>query len=906
MSYTDAGLISNIALGRHFCNTDGDNAGWWHATYGHRAAANNNSTTSLVPETSPYDISTTGNMRCLYWDAALPTVSNLTYNGGISGWSNNTNHTISFAGADTWGSNLERYRLQMRTATDSPSFSTWSSWAAVADVNVSWSSFSDTYNLVGASDATAYEFRLRVWDIAWNQSAWYNPWITLKIDTSSPIVWDIWAASPIPGNQLAINALTTRVDVNDGWGSPIVLVQWYYERNDINNSYTPYNSNSDLDSGNTSRLRINWNMQNVDNDGSTNNGQRSYGFRVTYIRDEAWNSIGTQNSNTNIGHPYQIYTVYADTTNITTKSLISEELSNAANYADWSQKNIIVQLADQYGNKIIPVASIGRTVDFHVQADNGLYLNQYEQLGASALFVGNNTNDIAIGNGVSEEAINLSSTSWNYTIPLFVYAPTNNQDAQVPGWADITGLQFDINRTTAIVSWDNPQLQNIDSFPSFSVSAQPVYTTNFIGDIETYGFIEWVEQNSSINIIEEVAVWWVSWEQVYLEFGGVNETDLELRWNGGDLSLDELVSELQDYSTIFKDNIWFTGNKILDTFLTAIGPVLNLEDSFLATIIEYVLDGKTIIYPSDIVNKSSYNNPSYAWWVTQVWVKIVWNTTSQKNQEIVANQFNDNVRILGRLTKSTYRRDIQQTAYRVIRYLIPKIWWGTTIITARLENASWNDTGLMAESVIQDSILYFGNMMGANITLDSAANIEWNKTLVVEWWNIYISWNIIDSDSDAILGLIALEKDGLWWNIYIAPSVTDIHAVMYMDKSLISYNGSELDGNNATTADLANQLYIFGSIFSENTIGGSRKVTAECPFYVNNSLCATQKQAQKYDLNYLRRYFRYDHDDNPGTDPIPANWWSPAAAQWKVWFEDSPVIIDYNPQVQQTPPPLFK
>jgi len=30
----------------------------------------------------------------------------------------------------------------------------------------------------------------------------------------------------------------------------------------------------------------------------------------------------------------------------------------------------------------------------------------------------------------------------------------------------------------------------------------------------------------------------------------------------------------------------------------------------------------------------------------------------------------------------------------------------------------------MAESVIQDSILYFGNMMGANITLDSAANIE--------------------------------------------------------------------------------------------------------------------------------------------------------------------------------------
>ena len=129
---------------------------------------------------------------------------------------------------------------------------------------------------------------------------------------------------------------------------------------------------------------------------------------------------------------------------------------------------------------------------------------------------------------------------------------------------------------------------------------------------------------------------------------------------------------------------------------------------------------------------------------------------------------------------------------------------------------------------------------------------------MVEGGNIYITGNIT---GNGILALIPLEKNGVGGNIYINPVVTDIHAVIYADRSVISYNGAELDG---TTQDsvLANQLYIKGSLFSENTLGGFE--LTKCPFYVTNSNCNTAQKAAKYDLNYLRRYVIVTETDEFG------------------------------------------
>ena len=80
---------------------------------------------------------------------------------------------------------------------------------------------------------------------------------------------------------------------------------------------------------------------------------------------------------------------------------------------------------------------------------------------------------------------------------------------------------------------------------------------------------------------------------------------------------------------------------------------------------------------------------------------------------------------------------------------------------------------------------------------------------------------------------------------------------------------SEQFSGTSDPVDFSNQLYILGSLFSENTIGGAREVPKECPYYIAN--CSTADIAQKYDLNYMRRYVLEDHDNDSSTPDIPAN-----------------------------------
>ncbi len=109
-----------------------------------------------------------------------------------------------------------------------------------------------------------------------------------------------------------------------------------------------------------------------------------------------------------------------------------------------------------------------------------------------------------------------------------------------------------------------------------------------------------------------------------------------------------------------------------------------------------------------------------------------------------------------------------------------------------------------------------------------------------------------------MLGIVVVkDSTGKGGNIYISPTITNIAGTLFAEKSLISYDGTkELDGS-TTVQTLKNQLHIYGSVISENTIGGSRQSTPQCPFYVT-STCSINT-AQKYDLNYLRRYYLVDN-----------------------------------------------
>jgi len=322
--------------------------------------------------------------------------------------------------------------------------------------------------------------------------------------------------------------------------------------------------------------------------------------------------------------------------------------------------------------------------------------------------------------------------------------------------------------------------------------------------------------------------------------------------------------------------------------------------SYLATIVKHDVRTwsarKTVVYPSDVYWKDSYiwpagENNSY-----QEWAKILWNTSSQNTQELTQNQFSSDIRIIWEVVKSTLRRDISRSIFEITKNIpdsdLSNGLWNVT----NLSNASnWNVSGNDGTRIFWNQVLFF-RWQDVEISADA---VQWNKTLLVEDWDIYINWNIT---WDWMLWIVALNG-----NILIDHEVTDIHAIIYTDKSVVSTdNGTNILDWDDTAELLANQLYIKWSLFSENTIWGSRKSDPECPYNVTR-VCDTQAQAQAYDLNYLRRYFIYDSDDDGSPDT--ASWqksFGNTASRWsRSEIESYPVIIEYNPAIQITPPPFF-
>jgi hypothetical protein len=183
--------------------------------------------------------------------------------------------------------------------------------------------------------------------------------------------------------------------------------------------------------------------------------------------------------------------------------------------------------------------------------------------------------------------------------------------------------------------------------------------------------------------------------------------------------------------------------------------------------------------------------------------------------------------------------------------------------------------------------------------INTTISISNNRTILVIWWDLYIKSNLSYS-WNWMLWIIVL-KDLKWngWNIYIDPSVTNLVWSIFAEKSLLSYSWWELDGVTEATV-LRNQLYIYGSLFTENTIGWSREAIPVCPYYIARTAC-TLEIAQKYDLNYLRRYYLIK---NSSWVLVPAYSWK-SASGINLSLNAYPVVIQYNPKASTTPPPLF-
>ncbi len=115
----------------------------------------------------------------------------------------------------------------------------------------------------------------------------------------------------------------------------------------------------------------------------------------------------------------------------------------------------------------------------------------------------------------------------------------------------------------------------------------------------------------------------------------------------------------------------------------------------------------------------------------------------------------------------------------------------------------------------------------------------------------------------------------------------NIQASIFTDRGLYAIDsGNPITDSNRSS----NQLYIFGTLISGNTVGTSAQSTSEiCPDFLGKNNC-TPEQRKQYDLNFLR------------TGPTSFA----SAISSEPDLNVYPVVIRYNPKLTSDPPPGFK
>lgn len=637
-----------------------------------------------------------------------------------------------------------------------------------------------------------------------------------------------------------------------------------------------------------------WNTSLVDNDRDTSGG-RDYTFRIIMICDEAWNCWNWPIN--------RIHKVYSDTLHMSW-SIINNDLIDPSNISDWSIKNLTFKLEDPYLNDIIPASWISRSIDFTYDADNSVYLNQYARVW-NWVYISTPSNSsflplIPIWTwGIT--LYNQNSNNGIYNFRFKVYTPTRESYYKSDNSLHFLGVRASVTDGIGLWNYSNYNLNS----SSFSLRSLPIYHTLFSWSLVSDWFIEWTVQDWKIEIHKN----WTgltSSNTLYFEFwsGDTNaiNSKLNLRvWATDTTVINPIWEWNPNFSTYINNFVLWDVNFYTKLFLQTWATLDDIQNSYFSSHIWYEIlwpNWGTInpIYNSDVYWKNYY------WWT--IWsgntyassVKVIGQTYSKKFNEIISWQSWNQVKLLNwDITKSSLKTEVRKNAYNIIRNTPLSNSWNTIINSNFALNPDW-------AKLLGDSILYFGWLNWNNVILNSLT-FDWNKTILVEWWNLYINWNINISWTKSLLSIVVLKDTNWnWWNIYINPNVTYVKAVMYADKSLISYDWTnELDWNTSFSV-LKNQLYIYGSVFSENTVWWSRANPIECPYYVPS--CPTQEYAQKFDLNYLRRYYLKDTNyDWIWDTPV---WW------WISYFPNTslnyryPVVIEYNPLIQSNPPLIFR
>jgi hypothetical protein len=228
-------------------------------------------------------------------------------------------------------------------------------------------------------------------------------------------------------------------------------------------------------------------------------------------------------------------------------------------------------------------------------------------------------------------------------------------------------------------------------------------------------------------------------------------------------------------------------------------------------------------------------------------------------------------------------------------FTVNKVGNWCTWTNSTLNETVWNSNSCTFN--LNWELVSFYDLSGGNIDIDcgTTCNVTDKRTIIVKDGRITIKSNIntnnasgngqllIASITDKWLNNIDVINDfddiskQSWW-IAIDEEVTNIDGFLLSQWPLVSSDSSSdnimIHYNNIDK--LLNQLHIYGSVFSLNTIGWEN--IWKCP-YIETS--CNQDTAKIYDLSFLRRYAL--------VDAVQFNWVS-----WKVPFDPN---LDFSVDV---------
>jgi hypothetical protein len=849
-------------------------------------------------------------MTCQRWDTRNPTVTAFTYGNT---WSNVAAIPLNFTSTDVGGAGVWQYDLEMMYSDSSPSFiAWWTTWTNIATIAGWLTSYAYTDATRPATTNRAYKFRIKARDNANNSSPYLEPVTVYKLDTTVPNPANLTTTTPL--NLLATNAQLFNFTFTDP-GSPVRLTSQIEDFNNKTLFIPSFNPSAYLNLFTTA----NHDISNVDTGGwdriQDSNTARQYTYRTTQICDEAGNCwTGTKDFN---------YNIYANPNSIPAPANTQDITALSSAVADGQARAFIHTIKDGYGNAIIPAPAISRTVTMNLSGiSNTMFLNQYTRSGPTSVYITapNNAVDTALASTPTQTfASDMTSSIGTYPLVIKTYTPTANsyivsEPISDPFAAFSLTTNLVVNDTLIGMAANRTFSQTLTN-PAF----RPLYTTSITGDLRNGWFIEGTEQTNTLSIANNNAGVTPA-VSLQLEFSGSNSPSFDLYgWTAGNSGTVIAVRNTMSVNPgIAASTDFYT--KLVQKQNTQVSNLSNLQFS---THFSYTLDSKNVIYNSDIVGKTGWywSNTLVQVW-NQVWIKIIGPIWSNVIGSIVTGQFSIGTTIFDSFSRSTVRNNLRKSLALATRNTTLSSY-NSTISDTSVLNAGWWLMGVVLDKWNNSSIMRI-EKTGWNVILNLAGGISGKRTIVIKGANLYITSNMFYNSAvpNSILAIV-LQKDdaGNGWNLFISPNVTNLVWTFVLDGSIMSSNDGINWMGTSNIALLKNQLYIYGSIVSENTIGGSRMSPLKCPSLVNTT-CATTDESQKYDLNYLRRYYIY------GGTGIPFGWakviWGAVFSaptvlstafdvnlikKFSIATEDLakyPVIVEYNPTIRTNPPIGFE